>query len=191
MNSIKLQPIITSLNIDYQRGQSLILEVNAAIKQKQSQFLIWSIVLIIGLIGLALAFQFTTLLDFDTKGILWLVGFVLLLSFSIFQIVRNYSKTPYSFQKIAFLPDKIEVQNKGTRTVPIPSNEYALRLNQAGERPQITILFDNKSVHFQLDSMQDFPIVTDAIADVLKFEFKEHQIINDEVEELTFKKSKT
>ena len=50
MNSIKLQPIITSLNIDYQRGQSLTLEVNAEIKQKQQRFLIWSIVLIAGLI---------------------------------------------------------------------------------------------------------------------------------------------
>ena len=106
-------------------------------------------------------------------------------------MIKNHSKAPYTFQKISFLLDKIEIQNKSIRTISIPSYKYTLRLSQAGKHPEITMIFDNQSVHFHLDSMQDFPIVTDAIADVLKAEFKEHQIINDNVEELFFVKSST
>lgn len=189
MDSIKLQPVINSLDINYQRGESLTLEVNSAAQHKQQQFILWAIILLIALIGLALAFQFTTLLDFDTKGILWLIGFVLLIGFSVFQIVRHYSKTPYTFKKIAFLSDKIEIHRKATpQIIPmIAPFEYTLRLNQAGERPQIIMsLLDNQTVRFQLDNMQDFPIVTDAIADVLNTQFKSHKVIDDFVEELTF-----
>ncbi|MFK7950188.1 MAG: hypothetical protein AB8G11_21540 [Saprospiraceae bacterium] len=191
MNSIKLQPLINSLDIDYQRGKSLTLAVNSETQTKQQQFFIWSILLIVGLIGLALAFQFTTLLDFDTKGILWLSVLILWIGFSIFQIVQHYSKTPYTFKKISFESDKIKIHGKGTpRIIPTTSiSLYTLRLNQEGERPKIIMLLsDNQPVRFQLDNMQDFPVVTDGIADVLKFRFKAHQVINDFVEELSFER---
>lgn len=188
MNRIKIQPTINSLDIDYQRGQSLTLSVNAAERLKQQRFWLWSIVLILTVVALALAFQFTSLLVFDTKGILWLIGFVLVTGFSVFRIIQNYSKTPYTFQKINFLFDKIEIYKKSTpRIVTIPKDfEYTLRLNQAAKRPQITMLLNDQTIRFQLDNMQDFPIVTDAIADVLKSTFKTHKAINDDVEELVF-----
>jgi len=188
MNGIKIESVINSLDIDYQRGKSLIIAVSSATQTKQQQFLIWSIVLIIGLIGLVLAFPFMTLLDFDTKGILWFIGFVLWFSLSIFKMIRNYSKMPYTFKKISFWSDKIEVEGKGTPQIirVASTSRYILQLNQASERPQITMLIGEETIHFQLDNMQDFPIVIDAIADVLKAKFKEHRVTNKDIEELIF-----
>lgn len=189
MNSIKLQSIINSLEIDYQRGKSLLLKVSEAEQKKQKRFWFWTVLLIISSFTLILFLVLKPNQAFKYPDILLVISAVLNIMFSIIMARKNYNSTKYTFKKIKFTANQIEVVNRQTsKTIQIKRPlEYKLILNQNDSRPIIQMnILNTASITFQLDSMQDFPIVTDAIADILNTEFKAHQAINDFTEELTF-----
>lgn len=189
MKSIKLAPIINSLNIDYQPGKSLTLRVSKTEQEKRKRFRFWLVILLIVVTALLVAIRYTSMLSFDNQGVLLIIVFGLLIGYSIFRSTQNYIKVPYTFQKIVFLPTSIQVDEEATIKIQSPV-AYDLILNQKAIRPFIKMkLSTGELISFHLDSMQDFPVITDAIADILKSKFESHQVIDESTEKLTFRNS--
>lgn len=177
----------STLDIDYVRGESLTLKVSDLEQENIKQHQLWTIVTAI--LVLIFFLLFSTFFNFFLEnwywGILFLTG-LFPIAYAAKKVMSSQSETSYTFDKMEFIPTAIIINN--TQEIELkPPFLIDLILSQGSNRPSIELRNnDNFLVHFQLDSLHDFPIVTDAIAAVYGLEFKEHTDINEFTEKLTF-----
>lgn len=181
----------STLDIDYIRDESLTLKVSDLELKNNKNYQIWRfvgiILTILCITLLSLIFNYF-LFEFNitTFIILLIITLVGSTIYAIRKAMSLYQSMPYTFNSITFQPTEIIIDE--TKYEMQPPFMFSLFLNQAKNRPTISLEnFDSEIVYFQLDSLQDFPIITDAIAAVYGLSFcNQEDILTDDFEEILY-----
>lgn len=180
----------STLDIDYIRDESLTLKVSDLELKNNKNYQIWRfvgiILTILCITLLSLIFNFLFEFNITTFIILLIITLVGSTIYAIRKAMSLYQSMPYTFNSITFQPTEIIIDE--TKYEMQPPFMFSLFLNQARNRPTISLEnFDSEIVYFQLDSLQDFPIITDAIAAVYGLSFcNQEDILTDDFEEILY-----